>query len=102
MKVRYTETALDEIQEILSYIAKNNPTAALRVSAAISAIIDRIGQFPQTAVETDRVGVRVTPVLPYRYLIFFTTTEDEVVIRNVRHSARQWPDFRISEPEHEN
>ena len=41
MKVRYTETALEEIEDILSYIAKDNLSAALRVSAIILATIDR-------------------------------------------------------------
>ncbi len=93
MKVRYTETALEEIEDILSYIAKDNLSAALRVSAIILATIDRIAEFPQTGVEADRPGVRVMPILPYRYLVFFSVADDTLIIRNVRHSARQQPDF---------
>jgi toxin ParE1/3/4 len=88
MKIHYTETALAEIEEILTYIAKDNPNAAFRVSLTIIATIGRVAEFPHTAVETDVPGVRVAPTLPYRYLVFFTVTGDALVVRNVRHSAR--------------
>jgi hypothetical protein len=43
------------------------------------------------AFETDVPDVRVAPVLPYRYLIFYSVHDDSLVIRNVRHTARKWP-----------
>ncbi len=92
MKVRYTVTALEEIEHILSYVAKDNLSAALRVSATLLAAIDRVADFPRSAAETDVPGVRMVPVLPYRYLIFFSVIDDVLIVRNVRHSARQeWP-----------
>jgi plasmid stabilization system protein ParE len=92
MKVRYTVTALAEIEDILSYVAKENVSAALRLSVTILAAIDRIAEFPRSAAETDVPGVRMVPLLPYRYLIFFSVVEDVLIVRNVRHSARQeWP-----------
>jgi len=89
MKVRYTATALEEIEDILTNIARDNLSAALRVSLTILATIDRVAEFPHTAVEADVPGVRVAPVLPYRYLIFFSIANDVLIVRNVRHSARQ-------------
>jgi plasmid stabilization system protein ParE len=89
MKVCYTETALGEIDEILSCIAKDNPLAADEVAAVLRATIRRVSEYPRLAIETDDPGVRMTPVLPYRYLIFYTIDADAVLIRNVRHSARE-------------
>jgi plasmid stabilization system protein ParE len=89
MKVRYTATALEEIEDILTNIARDNSSAALRVSVTILATIDRVAEFPHTAVEADVPGVRVAPVLPYRYLIFVSIANDVLIVRNVRHSARQ-------------
>lgn len=93
MNVHYTEVALDEIEDILSYIAKDNETAALRVSAAILATLDRLAEFPRMAVETDVEGVRMTLILPYRYIIFFSVQNDTLIVRNVRHGRRQKPQF---------
>ena len=53
MKVRYTDTALAEINEILSYIAEDNPLAADEVGAIMRATIARLADFPRLAIETD-------------------------------------------------
>jgi len=89
MKVRYTATALSEIEDILTYIAKDDPSAALRVSVTILSTIDRVADFPHIAIESNVPDVRVAPVLPYRYLVFFSFTEGVLVVRNVRHSGRE-------------
>jgi len=41
MKIRFTETALDEVDEILSYIAQQNPSAAAKVAEAIRQAVAR-------------------------------------------------------------
>jgi plasmid stabilization system protein ParE len=87
-RIRYTATALAELEDILTHIAQDNPSAALRVSVTVLATIDRVLQFPHTAIETNVPQVRVAPALPYRYLVFFTVTKDALIVRNVRHSAR--------------
>jgi len=89
MKVRYTATAIDEIENILTNISRDNSSAALRVSLTILATIDRVAEFPHIAIETNAPGVRVAPVLPYRYLVMFSIAKDVLIVRNVRHSARE-------------
>jgi toxin ParE1/3/4 len=91
MKVRYTDSALAEIDAILSHIAKDNPLAAEEVAAVLRASIARLLEYPRLAIQTDVPDVRVIPVLPYRYLIFYSSTRDSIVIRNVRHAARERP-----------
>jgi toxin ParE1/3/4 len=91
MKIRYTETALAEIDEILSYIAKDNPLAADEVGAVLRAAIARLSDYPRLAIETDVPFVRVAPVLPYRYLVFYSVHEDALFVRNVRHAAQERP-----------
>jgi plasmid stabilization system protein ParE len=44
MKVRYTKTALAEIDEIRSYIARDNPKAAAAIAAAIEKTVNRIAE----------------------------------------------------------
>ena len=45
MRVRHTETALAEIEEIFTYIAAHNPAAA----AAVTAQVDSSANFPDWA-----------------------------------------------------
>ena len=90
MRVRYTATALREIESILGYLAERNPTAATAVGARIEQVAAWLGQFPKIgyAIEDD---VRMLPIGRYPFLIFYTLRSDEVIIRNVRHHARQRP-----------
>jgi addiction module RelE/StbE family toxin len=88
MKVQYTDAALREVDEILSHIAKDNPLAADEVAVLLQMTVRRLANYPRLAIETDEPSVRVAPVLPYRYLIFYTVDQRTLVIRNVRHSAR--------------
>lgn len=91
MKVRFTATAFAEINEIHDYIAKDNPTAAKAVILRVEQVIARIARFPNIARVIDPSGVRVFPVAPFPYLLFYTVEAHEVIIRNVRHGRRRRP-----------
>jgi plasmid stabilization system protein ParE len=91
MKIRYTETALVEINEIFAYIFERNPSAAERVVARIERTIQNLGDFPEMAQEADEPGARRMPVAGYPFLVFYTIEADEVVILHVWHGARRPP-----------
>jgi toxin ParE1/3/4 len=91
MTVRFTETALIEIDEIFAYIARNNPTAAAGVVQRIQQMIARLGEFPRMAPKTDEAGARMAPLGRYPYLIFYAIEGDDVVVLHVRHGARLRP-----------
>jgi plasmid stabilization system protein ParE len=85
MKVRYTETALKEIDEILNYIAINNRVAAGRIGDLVEATVDRLAQFPYLGHAADERSIRIIQVGRY------TVEQSELVILHVRHSARRRP-----------
>jgi toxin ParE1/3/4 len=92
MRVRYTETALAEIESIFSYIEADNPGAAVAVAAQIHHTIALIGRAPKMGRVKYRQVVRMLPVRRYRqYLVFYTIEGNEVIILNVRHAARRHP-----------
>jgi toxin ParE1/3/4 len=92
MRVRYTSTALLEVGDILTYIADDSPRAAARVSAEIERTVERLSRYPlSSSREADEGDTRVARVGRYPYLIFYAIEEDEVVILQVRHGARQPP-----------
>jgi toxin ParE1/3/4 len=91
VKVRFTEAALSDIDDIFSYVAARNPQAAVAVVDAIETTAARICAFPYSAVATDEPGIRMAPAGRFPYLIFHTVTADEVVIVRVLHGARQPP-----------
>jgi toxin ParE1/3/4 len=92
MRIRYTETALAEIDAIFSYIEADNPAAAAAVKARIEHTIGLIGRFPKIGRVKYQQIVRMLPARRYpQYLIFYAIEGDEVVILNVRHGTRRTP-----------
>lgn len=92
MKVRYSNLALVELDAILANIQAENPDAAASFQARVRRIVERIGQFPESAQEVaERPGVRRVPLLQYPYVIHYTIGEDEVVILRIIHGARRSP-----------
>jgi toxin ParE1/3/4 len=91
MRVRYTATALSETEEIISYIAEHNRSAAVAVRERIERTIALLAEIPEMAQLTDEPGVRKLPLRSYPYVIFYTVNGDELVILHVRHGARRLP-----------
>ena len=91
MKVRYTDTALVEVEQIFSFIAERNRAAAIAVRERIEQTISVLGEIPEMAQATDEPSVRRVPVRSYPFLIFYTVQAEEVVILHVRHGARRAP-----------
>jgi toxin ParE1/3/4 len=93
MKVRYSETALRELDEIFAYIYERNRSAAVAVVDRIERLSSLIGEVPLIGHLTDEEGVRMMPVVRYPFLIFYAVSDiaDEVVILHIRHAARQRP-----------
>ena len=93
MKVRWSETALAEIDSIFSYIHKHNRSAAAAVVERIEGLTVLLAEFPFLGHLTDETNVRMLSVVRYPFIIFYTIDDDagEVVILHVRHSAQERP-----------
>jgi len=93
MKIRWSETALSELDDIFSYIQQNNRPAAIAVVERIEALTALLEEFPLVGQLTDEAGVRVLAVVRYPFLIFYAIDEaaDEIVILHVLHTAQQRP-----------
>jgi plasmid stabilization system protein ParE len=91
MKVRWSESALSDIDEIFSYIYEHNRAAAAAVVARIEAVASLLQDFPDAGHLTDEPGVRMFPTIRYPYLVFYTVdpAKAEIVILHVRHGAQE-------------
>ncbi|UPK00525.1 type II toxin-antitoxin system RelE/ParE family toxin [Bradyrhizobium sp. 170] len=94
MKLRYTLPALADLTSILDYIADRSPQGAARIHTRIRAVIDLVLQYPLAGAVTDDSTIRRVATAPYPYLIFYETTDTEIIIHAVRHGARD-PSDRI-------
>jgi plasmid stabilization system protein ParE len=92
MKVVYTDEALRDLDEILTFIAAKYPTISAPFEMRLSAVVERIARWPQSAQEVDqRPGVRVVPLIRYPYKVFYQVTATAVEILHIHHAARQQP-----------
>lgn len=96
MKIRYTATARAEAEEIFKHIARDNAVAAAAVAAAIKEAIARLADFPRIGAATNDPRVFTKIARPYHYLIFYSIEHGTVIIRRVRHPARQRPPSKLS------
>jgi plasmid stabilization system protein ParE len=81
MKIRYTDTALGEVDEICSYIARDNPSAASDVANAIERTVAGIAERPDSAPVVHAGDVRARLVRGFQFRIFYVTDGHEVLIR---------------------
>jgi toxin ParE1/3/4 len=91
MKIRLSRRAFSDLEEIFSYIARDNPVAAAAVVDRVQVSIALLADFPDIGHLTDRADFRVLPAGRYPYLIFYEVASDAIVIHRVRHAARQQP-----------
>jgi len=96
-RVRLTKRALADLEQIHRDISKDSQRNASLVLERILVAIDLLEIFPhRTVVERQSPSlahpVRSLPVKPY--VIYFRVIDIEqiVVIRHIRHGARQKPD----------
>ena len=89
MKLRYARGALSDLDEIFSYIARDNPRAATRLVTRIEQVAELIAGQPYIGTVTRKSNFRRFPV--GNYLIVYEIRSDEVIIQYVRHSARRRP-----------
>ncbi len=93
MKVRWSDTAASELEEIFVYILHNSPSSAKTVARRIVDRAETLGQFPFNGTDIKRSGIRKLSVVNYPYVVIYSIdlTADEVQILNVRHTARKKP-----------
>jgi toxin ParE1/3/4 len=90
MKVVFTEAALADLDDILSFTSSHYPASATLVEGRIRFVLSRISKWPKSArvVET-RPGVRVVPLGRYPYKIFYRIVEGRIEILHIHHASRQ-------------
>ncbi len=92
MGVKWTRTALANLNDLAEYIAQDNPRAAAEMVDRIVAAIERLKTYPALGgpgrvPNTRELVVTITPyIIPYR------VKGKNIQILRVFHTARRWPD----------
>jgi plasmid stabilization system protein ParE len=90
VKVNYTEEAIADIVEAISYLNQRNPTAAANLDAEIEQCIERLAaqefEGPASRLRSGAV-VRSWAIPPFR--IYYQRHTDELLIVRVYHQTRR-------------
>ena len=84
MNVNYRARALNDIDAIYQWRARQNADVAERVEAAIFAATDWLGDHPKFGSKTDEANVRRWPMPHFRYTIFYVIDREVEAIDVLR------------------
>ena len=88
MIVKWSPTALSELDEVYDYIDFRNPKAALRVKISIVETGTQLGHFPDMGQAVDQVGLRRQVIQGLPYILIYRVTDSAVEIISVVHAKR--------------
>lgn len=93
MRTLWTDEALEDLEEILAYYyLEASPRTAAAVERRIIAGVEALPPYPERIRESDRVpGARELVVNKLPYNVFLQVTGDEIVVLNVLHTKRKFP-----------
>lgn len=95
MKIVWSPLALDRVEEIAHYIARNNRAAAARWLVDIFDFVDRLQQFPESGRMVPEFGLpHVREVIFRRHRVVYRI-ESQIDILTVRHGRQllTWTDL---------
>jgi len=94
-KIKYTPAAIDDLDEIFSYISQDNIDAADKLLDKLDRQIASLAEFPykgSVLPEDDypliQRGYRFIVVHPY--LVFYRLSEDTIIIYRILHGRRDY------------
>ena len=93
-KVLIADSALNDLRQIVEFVAQDHPLAAERLGLKLLSRAMSVAAMPERFAFHDRVrGIRKMPAPPF--LIYYTCDEPRstVNILHFWHSARQTPQF---------
>ncbi|GGF21993.1 toxin Y4kP [Aliidongia dinghuensis] len=90
--IRWTRRALRRLDEIGTYIGKDNPMAANHVVMTIVAGVLRLRDRPLTGRLGRVAGTRELSIGGTNYIVAYRIVQDDVEILTILHAAQAWPD----------
>jgi toxin ParE1/3/4 len=92
VKIVWTEPARQDLQEIFSYIAEENPRAARALLAEIKERVGVLIDQPQLGRAGRVEGTRELVLASTSYTLPYRLKDQQIQILAVFHGARKWPD----------
>lgn len=98
MKIVWTEPARQDLREIFTYIAEENPRAAQALLAEIKERVGVLADQPQLGRAGRVEGTRELVLAGLSYIFPYRLKGQQIQILAVFHAARKWPNKFQSTP----
>ena len=92
MKIRWSPTAVSDLESIREYIAHDCPIAVRKVSNRIKESVNRLCNFPLSGRAGRVPGTRELVIPGTSYIAAYMIQGDEVQIASVLHGRQRWPE----------
>ena len=92
--IKFLQIALDDIDDIVLYIAQDSRNAAIKMHDKIIETVNNLADFPMMgrAVPDEKIAKRGFRMIGVgKYLIFYKVFGKKVVILRVLHGMRDYP-----------
>jgi toxin ParE1/3/4 len=91
MRVRWLLKAVNDLEELHEYIAKDDPAAAARQLEKVLESVARLGNNPNIGRPGRVKGTRELVITKTPYIAAYRIKDELVEILRVLHGARKWP-----------
>lgn len=91
MKLVWTRSARQDVNEIWDYLALRRPNSAELMDSQILNAVEGLANFPKRGRPGRAAGTRELVIQGSPYLIVYWVETDRVVILRVLHGAQDWP-----------
>lgn len=92
MRVVWTALALRELEAIGDYIARDNPSAAVRTVTRVFDRVDALADQPESGRIGRIPGTRELVIIGTPFIVPYRMRDEQIEILSVFHGARRWPD----------
>lgn len=96
-RVAWANAAISDLEQIVRYIAHDDPAAARRLGNGVLGAVDQIGFFPRSGrvvPEEDDDSLREILYTPYRIVYEIDEAGRSINIVRVWHAARGAPELK--------
>ena len=91
-KIRWLRLALSDLDELMAYIARDNPEAATKVAGKIWEITRMLLNHPAMGKPGRVPGTREMVATGTSYIVPYRVVGNEVQILRILHGAGKWPE----------
>jgi len=91
LKIRWTKGAADNLEDIETYIGKDNPRAAIEMVLKVVNSVSRLSKYPAAGRPGRIENTRELVVPDTPFLVPYRIKNDTIQILRVFHHSQKWP-----------